>query len=66
MIDKQPCEEAAMAAVLPLLGEIVAEIGMNKPLSAYSRAEVLTLIEVVVTAYQAALLRFTPQEGCPF
>lgn len=66
MIDKQPHEEAAMAAVLPLLGECVAEIGMDRPLSAYTRVEVLTLIEVVVTAYQDALLRRKPQEGCPF
>ncbi len=66
MIDKQPHEEAALAAVLPLLGECVAEIGMDKPLSSYSRMQVLTLIEVVVTAYQDALLRLKPQEGCPF
>ncbi len=66
MIDKQPHEEVALAAVLPLLGECVAEIGIDKPLSAYSRAEILTLVEVVVTAYQAALLRLQPQEGCPF
>ena len=61
MIDKQPYEEGALAAVLPLLGECVAEIGMDKPLSAYSRSEVLTLIEVVVT--QSNSPRATPAEG---
>ena len=66
MIDKLPHEEAAIAAVLPLLGECVAEIGKDKPLSAYSRSEVLTLVEVVATAYQDALLRLKTQEGCPF
>ena len=66
MIDKQPHEEAALAAVLPLLGECVAEIGMDTPVSAYSCTQVLTLIEVVVTAYQDAILRLKPQEGCPF
>ena len=65
MIDKLPHEEAAIAAVLPLLGECVAEIGMDKPLRP-SRDEILTLVEVAVTAYQAALLRLQPQEGCPF
>jgi len=66
MIDKLPHEESALIAVLPLLGECVAEIGMDKSLSAYSRAEVLTLVEVVVTAYLDALLRLKPPEGCPF
>jgi hypothetical protein len=33
------------------LGEYAAEIGMDRPLSSYSREEVLCLIEVAVTAY---------------
>ena len=52
MIDPTELERAAMAAALIPLGEIVAEIGMDKPLADYTREEVLTLIEVVVTAYQ--------------
>mgnify|MGYP007077527440 CR=1 FL=1 len=34
------------------LGEYVSEIGMNRPLSDYTREEVLCLIEVAVTSYQ--------------
>ena len=56
MIDPTPHEKAAMQAVLMPLGEIVGEIGMQKPLADYSKEQVLTLIEVVVTAYQDHLL----------
>ena len=52
MVDPTEMEQAAMAAALIPLGEIVAGIGMNKPLADYTRDEVLTLIEVVVTAFQ--------------
>ena len=52
MVDPTELEKAAMVAALVPLGEIVAEIGMDKPLKDYSREQVLTLIEVVVTAYQ--------------
>ena len=52
MVDPTELEQAAMAAALVPLGEIVTEIGMNKPMADYTRDEVLTLIEVVVTAYQ--------------
>ena len=66
MIDPTDAEKRSMACVLKPLGEAVAEIGMDKPLSHYTRAQILTLIEVVVTAYQGALLRAVPQDGCPF
>ena len=52
MIDPTELERAAMQAALAPLGDYVASIGMERPLADYSRAEVLTLIEVVVTAYQ--------------
>ena len=52
MIDPTEHERAAMIAALIPLGEIVTEIGMDKPLADYTREEVLPLIEVVVTAYQ--------------
>ena len=60
MIDKTPLEQQALASALRPLGEAVAEIGMDKPLSAYTREEVLTLIEVVVDAYQKHLLDNPP------
>ena len=52
MIDKTHLEELALAAALPFLGEIATEIGMEKHLAEYTREEALTLIEVVVSAYQ--------------
>ena len=61
MIDKTPLEQQALVAVLRPLGEIVTEIGMDKPLSAYTREEVLILIEVVVDAYQKHLLDNPPR-----
>ncbi|MBF0341030.1 MAG: hypothetical protein HQL95_08740 [Magnetococcales bacterium] len=52
MTDATDLERAAMAAALRPLGEYVASIGMQRPLAEYSREEVLTLIEVAVTAFQ--------------
>ena len=67
MIDKTHLEELALAAALPFLGEIATEIGMEKPLAEYTREEALTLIEVVVSAYQKYILEHsTPQpKGAP-
>jgi hypothetical protein len=56
MIDKTPLEQQALAAALRPLGEAATEIGMDKPLSAYTREEVLILIETIVDAYQKHLL----------
>lgn len=52
MNDATDLERAAMAAALVPLGEYVGSIGMHRPLANYSKQEVLTLIDVVVTAYQ--------------
>ena len=57
MVDPTKLEQAAMAAALGPLGEYVASIGMDRPLADYSRDEVLTLIEVVVTAFQDHLIQ---------
>lgn len=56
MIDPSDMEMAAMRSCLSPLGEYVGEIGMGRPLADYSREEVLTLIDVVVTAYQEHML----------
>jgi hypothetical protein len=56
VVDPTDLEQAAMAAALGPLGEYVASIGMDRPLADYSRDEVLTLIEVVVTAFQDHLI----------
>lgn len=69
MIDATDIEKQFMERTLQPLGEIVAEIGMDKPLSAYTRAEVLTLIEVVVGNYQTFLALSQPRHedtGIPF
>jgi len=52
MIDPSEMEMAAMGCCLSPLGEFVGAIGMDRPLASYSREEVMTLIDVVVTAYQ--------------
>lgn len=60
MIDKTSIEQQALTSVLRPLGEAVTEIGMDKPLSAYTREEVLTLVETVVDAWQKHLLDNPP------
>jgi len=55
MIDPSEMETTAMGACLHPLGEFVGGIGMDRPLASYSRLEVLTLIDVVVTAYQGQM-----------
>ena len=56
MVDPSEMEIAAMQACLAPLGEYVSSIGMERPLVAYTRNEVLALIEVVVTAFQEHML----------
>jgi len=45
-----------MRSCLSPLGEYVGEIGMGRPLVDYSREVVLTLVDVVVSAYQSHML----------
>ncbi|MBF0154591.1 MAG: hypothetical protein HQL64_12690 [Magnetococcales bacterium] len=52
MTDATDLEQAAMAAALRPLGEYVGSIGMHRPLTDYTRQEVLTLVEVIITTYQ--------------
>ena len=52
MTDPTDFEKAAMTAALRPLGEYVGSIGMQRPLADYSKGEVLTMVEVVITAYQ--------------
>ncbi|UZR28115.1 DUF6511 domain-containing protein [Methylococcus mesophilus] len=62
VIDPTHNEKAAMEAVLPRLGDYVAAIGMDRPLSAYSRAEILQLVDVVLTAYFDHLREHDPDD----
>jgi hypothetical protein len=57
VVNPTELEQAAMAAALAPLGEYVASVGMDRLLADYSREEVLTLIEVVVTAFQDHLIQ---------
>ena len=56
VIDPTEMEKAAMHSCLTPLGEYVGSLGMERPLADYSRDEVLTLIDVVVSAYQDHML----------
>ena len=51
MIDLTKLEKEAIESALKPLGEYVAEVGMEKPLSEYKREEILCLIEVALSAY---------------
>jgi hypothetical protein len=62
VVDPTHNERAAMEAVLPRLGDYVAAIGMERPLSAYTRDEVLQLVDVVLTAYFDSLRELTPDD----
>ena len=69
MIDLTDIEKQCMERTLQPLAEVVAEIGVQKPLAQYTRAEVLTLIEVVVGNYQMFLIQSQPRQedpGIPF
>ena len=57
MIDPTDLEKQCMAAALKPLGEYVAEIGMHRPFTDMNKHEVLTIIEVVVTACRRARRR---------
>lgn len=56
MIDPTDMEISAMRSCLSPLGEYVGAVGMDRPLADFSREEVLQLVDVVVTAYQAHML----------
>ncbi|MBF0462675.1 MAG: hypothetical protein HQL87_14945 [Magnetococcales bacterium] len=49
-------EHEAMTATLASMREYVGAIGLHRPLADYSREEALSLIEVVITAFQYYLV----------
>jgi epoxyqueuosine reductase QueG len=65
MIDPTKQEKEAMQATIQPLAEYVTEIGMHRSLQDYTRAEILTLIEVVVTNYQDYLFAHFPDNQPP-
>jgi len=64
MIDASDFERDCMNKALRPLGEYVAEIGTDKAFQDLTREQVLTLIEVVVTAYMDELSKGS--EEIPF
>jgi len=69
MIDLTPFEQEAMAHVLKPLGDYVAQIGMEKPLAHYTVKEIQTLVETVITTYQAVMQdeqTYTQNKELPF
>jgi hypothetical protein len=65
MTDATDLEKAAMTSALAPMGEYVGSIGMQRPLADYKKEEVLTMIEVVITAYQNHMANADP-DGIPF
>lgn len=51
----QTMEAQARERCLGALGDVVAEIGMERPLADYSKPEILRLVQAIVSAYQAAM-----------
>lgn len=62
MVDLSEQEQAAMRAAMRNLGEAMAEIGWNTRLCDLTEAQVLTLIEVAVGAFQDAMRAMARQE----
>ena len=62
MVDLTAQEQAAMRAAMRNLGEAMHEIGWNTRLSDLTEAQVLTLIEVAIGAFQDAMRAMARQE----
>lgn len=56
MLDTSDLERAARLATLEPLGDFVAALGLDRPLAAYTRAEILDLVSVVIGAYRSHLV----------
>ena len=67
MVDLTEIERAAIRAAMKPLAEVMAEIGWTTPLNALTEAQVLTLIEVAVAAFQDAMREAArdPGAGAP-
>ena len=64
VVDPDEHEIAAIAAASPTAGEYLESIGKTD-LAVLTEAEWLTLLEVVITAYQDGLARQLDQGGYP-
>ncbi len=59
-------EIRAIEQSLPEVGSLVAEIENNRPLSSWSKEEILRLMFRTVRAYQENMQKITAVEGPPF
>lgn len=69
MVDLTEQERAAIRAAVRPLAEVMGEIGWSTRLQDLSEAQVLTLIEIAVDAFQAAMRALAEnavQEEVPF
>ena len=57
----QKIEALARERCLGPLGDVVADIGMDRPISDYSKDDVLSLITAVITSYQGAVVEIGEQ-----
>lgn len=66
MIDPTKQEQEAMNAVRKPLYELIStEIGLHKSIQDYTMEEMMTVIEVVITAYQDYLFAHFPDNKPP-
>lgn len=55
MVDLTDQERSALRAAMKPVAEVMAEIGWTTPLNALTEAQVLTVIEVAVGAFQDSM-----------
>lgn len=63
MVDLTAEEQAAIRAALKPMAELMEEIGWMAPLSSLTEAQVLTLIEAAVEAFQEAMAKAAKHEA---
>ncbi len=61
MVDLSEQEQAALRSAMRAMAEVMGEIGWSTPLNALSEAQVLSLAEVAVGAFQEAMRASTPK-----
>lgn len=64
MIDPTDFELKCMENSLRFFGEYIAEIGLHRSFDSLSKEEAITMVEVIVTAYQDEINKGS--EGIPF
>lgn len=55
VVNKTEIEQKAIVSVLEPLGDYVCSVGMDKPLSQYTKDQILGLVDTVLDSHQKAL-----------